>query len=982
MIETVRHPTLPEFNYRVGIDPAVGLSRPEFERRRARERWLAGRTIGNRVLVVGIGTRELIDDLARAGAEVVAIDQSDHFVAACERDDERPNVSYLAAPTIPAECCNAGFDTVVLNGALDGRHHPDLLLRAARSAVKSSGIVTTVSRLGHSVDTLPPRLLRTAPREAAKTRTVEIQDEPGFGPSPDELAALLGNHFDLDDACIIGYPGDTLTIHIDVGMVLSPPEGDPDGEHIRRSLAAIAAAASQRLLSAIRAIDERQADVDAQIADLRRAGRVSRTRIATRSRTIDTTTSVVGRRSQERIRLRGEKDAAGRSPALHRSRDAALRLAAAEQAFLVAVGPDLGIEAERRALMRGLGVVGGLAGRLAVAESELEQVRFRLERMRRRRGFRLATALADDVRSWRRWRRLPVDLIRALRRRPAPQQPKRRHTAKEYLPQAMTIPAVEAPAGPMRYPHLRIAYWGRFETFSRIAPHLLIDSIDLDEEFEIGFDFVLIEPSMVNDAIPEPVTAALTTAKQADIPTVMFLRSSSHLDLPCVADITVFITEDPALGRLATQRYPDRDVTCLAPSIDPAVFNPIRWQPNPANGIAVVTAAKLDDETADLVKSRNDTTVYAPAGTSIKATTPLPDTPQQLAALYKTHLAAVVSPHLTPSTAAYQQHALELAATGTPIITTNPTGLQGLLGANHYLKATNPTELDTAITQLQQTLTRERLSIRTRRHVLLHHTRLQRLEQLLTHLNIPTRTCDRISILLATNRPDFIEHAIENVTKQTHPNKELVLILHGNHFDPATITRHTTGLPYPTTTLTCPPTWTLGDCLNHGLDHATGTYITKMDDDDYYGPHHLTDTLLAHTYTNAHITGKQAAGVYLASLDQTVIRRAGLPEQPTRHVAGGTMTLSRDALQRLRYLRRNSRIDTTLYQRVVPGHQLIYGTHSLGYILHRHEFGHTWEIDHNAFLDVADHLLPGVDAGYLDPDDRDTDARRSHATDA
>jgi len=525
----------------------------------------------------------------------------------------------------------------------------------------------------------------------------------------------------------------------------------------------------------------------------------------------------------------------------------------------------------------------------------------------------------------------------------------------------MTIPAVEAPAGPIRYPHLRIAYWGQFETFSRIAPHLLIDSIDLDEEFEIGFDFALIEPSMVNDAIPEPVTAALTTAKQADIPTVMFLRSSSHLDLPCIADITVFITEDPTVGNLAIQRYPDRDVICLAPSIDPTVFNPIRWQQNPANGIAVVTAAKLDDETADLVKSRNDTTVYAPAGTSIKATTPLPDTPQQLAALYKTHLAAVVSPHLTPSTAAYQQHALELAATGTPIITTNPTGLQGLLGANHYLKATNPTELDTAITQLQQTLTRERLSIRTRRHVLLHHTRLQRLEQLLTHLNIPTRTCDRISILLATNRPDFIEHAIENVTKQTHPNKELVLILHGNHFDPATITRHTTGLPYPTTTLTCPPTWTLGDCLNHGLDHATGTYITKMDDDDYYGPHHLTDTLLAHTYTNAHITGKWGNIVYLRDRDITIDWRVEHEEDFGSHLPGATMLLTRDLLAQFRFNRVRHGVDSTLLQRARRRGAVAYSTHRFDFVRVRHG-EHAFARTDDEFIEQSTgEIRPGFD---------------------
>jgi hypothetical protein len=612
------------------------------------------------------------------------------------------------------------------------------------------------------------------------------------------------------------------------------------------------------------------------------------------------------------------------------------------------------------------GVVGGLAGRLAAAESELERVRFGLERMKSRRGFRLAAALADDLRSPRRWWRLPVDLVRALKRRPAPEAPGPRHTPVEYLPADTTIPAVDPPLGPTRYPHLRIAHWGRIATFDQVATHLPIDTIDYDEELGIGFDFVLLEPSVVDPAIPETITAAVAAARDAAIPTMMFLRSAKHLDLPCVADITTFLTEDPTLGKLAAGRYPDRDVIDLTPSIDPAVFNPIEWQRQPDHGLITVTTKKLDNQTATLVASLGAATLATPPGITIKDATPLPDSPHDTATFYKTHLAALVSPNLATSIPASQQHLLELAATGTPIITTDSGPLHGLLDPDHYLTATTPTELAAAITHLDDRLTRERLSIRTRRHVLTHHTRLQRLEQILTHLDIPTRPPDRISILLATNRPDFIEQAIANVTNQTHPDKELILILHGDHFDPATVAAATTDLPYPTTVLPCPGTWTLGDCLNHGLDHATGTYITKMDDDDYYGPNHLTDTLLAHTYTNAHITGKWGNIVYLQGRDITIDWRVDREEQFGNHLPGATMLMARDLLTEFRFNRVSRAVDSTLLARAKRREAVRYSTNRFNFIRVRHG-DHTFQRDDDEFITYSTgDTRPGMDTATAD----------------
>jgi hypothetical protein len=134
-----------------------------------------------------------------------------------------------------------------------------------------------------------------------------------------------------------------------------------------------------------------------------------------------------------------------------------------------------------------------------------------------------------------------------------------------------------------------------------------------------------------------------------------------------------------------------------------------------------------------------------------------------------------------------------------------------------------------------------------------------------------------------------------------------------------------------------------------------------MDDDDHYGPNHLTDLITAHTYSNADITGKLASIVHISEFDLTVSRFIMNPEQYHWHVAGPTMTGSRKTMSRLKFLRRRSRVDTTLLERLKADNGTLYITHPQGFILARHDAGHTWEVDdYSYFLNQAIEVESGV----------------------
>ena len=55
---------------------------------------------------------------------------------------------------------------------------------------------------------------------------------------------------------------------------------------------------------------------------------------------------------------------------------------------------------------------------------------------------------------------------------------------------------------------------------------------------------------------------------------------------------------------------------------------------------------------------------------------------------------------------------------------------------------------------------------------------------------------------------------------------------------------------------------TLGDCLNRGVEAASGEYVAKMDDNDHYGERYLSDHVLAASFSDAEVVGKGLFFVY------------------------------------------------------------------------------------------------------------------------
>lgn len=244
--------------------------------------------------------------------------------------------------------------------------------------------------------------------------------------------------------------------------------------------------------------------------------------------------------------------------------------------------------------------------------------------------------------------------------------------------------------------------------------------------------------------------------------------------------------------------------------------------------------------------------------------------------------------------------------------------------------------------------TRERLAVLTRR--------------LAWRLLRPRRPS--LSVILATSRPEQALHAAEQLGRQRNVSFQLVVGLHGPEWAKADLALFSS-VANDVVVRQMTSAATLGQVLGELTNVADGTTLTKWDDDDYYGPHHLEDLQSALLYSGADLVGRGADFVFLESTN-TTIRRPGRAEAFDRLIAGGTLLMARDRLAEVGGWGTLSRhVDLDLIDRVHRHGGWSYRTHPFGYLLTRRAGGgHTWTAPDTYFESVAVDSRPGLALEY------------------
>ncbi|MGA8260438.1 MAG: glycosyltransferase family A protein [Arenicellales bacterium] len=187
------------------------------------------------------------------------------------------------------------------------------------------------------------------------------------------------------------------------------------------------------------------------------------------------------------------------------------------------------------------------------------------------------------------------------------------------------------------------------------------------------------------------------------------------------------------------------------------------------------------------------------------------------------------------------------------------------------------------------------------RHILSCETMRRRMEAFGRACGLPVKPLQEpsISVLIATKRPEKIGRVFQVVSGQTYQNLELILVLHGDGFDEREIGRKFDDFGLRGRYLRAPSAWSLGECLRYGCEHTNGSVITKMDDDNMYGPGYLADMAMMLDCSEAVVVGKRRTFTYLEDSGAMKIHRGPEYDYTTGALSGATITFKRELLDEI-----------------------------------------------------------------------------------
>lgn len=487
-----------------------------------------------------------------------------------------------------------------------------------------------------------------------------------------------------------------------------------------------------------------------------------------------------------------------------------------------------------------------------------------------------------------------------------------------------------------QYPYKNLRFFGVGKNFRFKS---LVQIIELGNNWQTlrpgvdSADALIIEN--LSKTEKERLNAVFKEAKKHRIPVISVCHKKEELDEEYVKNSDVVVVFGEEMNNIAQDKL-DKNKVCYAGScFDPVTYSPVGWQENPSKALQVLVSKKLSKEEHAIVKklskefSKGASLEKADSSTFERS---------------KGFSTTLCLPGQFESKSEFEQTVTKLLACGTLVFTTDEEIVSkisvpalALVGNNEVLAA------------LKNPVLREQISVKSRRAVISKYSEVKVFKKILDKAKIDTDINETVSIILCTNRPDYIDLAIKNVASQTYKNLELLFVLHGGNFDKPKIKQKLEDAGLTFKIIKCDENMVFGECLNKGLDEASGQYVAKFDDDDFYGSEHIEDLLQAHEYSQANVVGKWAHFVYLEDSKTMLNYQADQQEKYGGHIPGGTFLIRRSLLEEFRFGRVRHAIDSELWIRLKEAGAQMYSTHRYNYVRVRHG-QNTWDAGDEFFF--------------------------------
>ncbi|MEK4512672.1 glycosyltransferase [Paenibacillus sp. FSL K6-2524] len=157
-----------------------------------------------------------------------------------------------------------------------------------------------------------------------------------------------------------------------------------------------------------------------------------------------------------------------------------------------------------------------------------------------------------------------------------------------------------------------------------------------------------------------------------------------------------------------------------------------------------------------------------------------------------------------------------------------------------------------------------------------------------------------VSIICCTMRNSFMKNIFQNYERQNIKKKEMIIVLNRDHMDiekwKKKAAEYKNVSVYQLSEIN-----TLGKCMNYGITKAKYNIIAKFDDDDYYAPKYLKESLNALNDTKASVVGKDTSFLYFEGEEALMLYREGSENNYCRKVKGGTLVFLKSVWDRVKF---------------------------------------------------------------------------------
>ncbi|RCX17747.1 glycosyl transferase family 2 [Fontibacillus phaseoli] len=157
-----------------------------------------------------------------------------------------------------------------------------------------------------------------------------------------------------------------------------------------------------------------------------------------------------------------------------------------------------------------------------------------------------------------------------------------------------------------------------------------------------------------------------------------------------------------------------------------------------------------------------------------------------------------------------------------------------------------------------------------------------------------------VSIITCTKRPYCMRSLFRNYGRQSYGNKELIVILNNKNLKVSEYKKAAAN--YKNVRIySLPDHVSLGSCLNYGVGLSKYGFIAKFDDDDYYAPGYLGDSVRTLIKSKADIAGKRSHYMSLSGKKILLHRYNNKANQYVPVVQGATLLVKRHVFGKVRF---------------------------------------------------------------------------------